>query len=135
MDRMNRIWAEIHFRVDTIQRLYPGARIRTCSGGLAWDSGQPTYVLVVLPVPEGEDDGQHHNVVFDHELTKLHHMLDKLMAPWVTAGLEKHPLDPKSVPLQLRQMVTCFAALATSETTWTDEVKALWNRQSDPRSS
>jgi hypothetical protein len=129
VDRMNKIWAEIHFRVDTIQRLFPGARVRTCSGGLTWDSGQPSYVLVVLPIPKEEmARGECHNVVFDHELTKLHHMLDRVMKEAVEEATARMPIDPESIPIKMRQMATAFAALATSEETWTDEVKRLWNR-------
>lgn len=122
-DKMKRLWDDYHFRVAAIQRLYPGARVRNCLGGVPWDSGAEEYVLVILPGGE-----EHHNVIYEESLTKIMRSIHRIMRPFIEEGLKKHPIDPESLPMKMRAAMTAFAAAATSAETWTDEVQALWKK-------
>lgn len=117
----NKLRAEYAFRSKAIFRLYPKASIRVGKGGGAWDHGQPSVVLVII----GDDT---HDVIYDHELTKLQRAMDRVFAPLVEEALASHPPDPNGLAMKMKTLVLAFATMATSERTWTDHIKGLWER-------
>lgn len=122
IDAYKKLRAEYAFRSKAIFRLYPHARIRVSKGGGCWDHGQPSVVLVVI----GDDT---HDVIYDHELTKLQRAMDKLFEPLVNEALQNRPLDPEGPAMKWKLATLAFSTLASSEETWTDEVKALWEKK------
>lgn len=120
-EKCKKLWAEYKFRQQAIWRLYPGARIRVGRGGGSWDTGQPSVVHVVL---DDTADG----VIYDHEMSRLMQAIDREMADYLAEALAKNPPDPESLPMKMRDMGIAFAAMATSDQTWTEGVQGFWKK-------